>query len=285
MAFNQTVCGFDLLRANGRSYVCDVNGFSFVKNSHKYYDDCSNILGNMILRELAPTLHIPWIQPFQLDDPPIVPTTVGKMMELRCVVAVIRHGDRTPKQKMKMEVQHPMFFDLFKRMKGFQLGHIKLKKPKHLQEVLDIARFLIAQIEKGGQKGEVIEEKKKKLDQVRYILEMYGHFSGINRKVQFKYQVSNDRNMSSTTYLHITPQPKGRPRSTSSEEEVQKEPTLLLVLKWGGELTPTGRVQAEELGKVFRCMYPGGQGECHSQRKTYESISEMVWVGTVETAD
>ena len=178
--------------------------------------------------------------PYQLDDPPIVPTTFGKMMELRCVVSVIRHGDRTPKQKMKLEVKHPMWFDLFKRMNGYEVGNVKLKKPKHLQEVLDIARFLIAEIEKGGSSNAVIEEKKSKLEQVRYILEMYGHFSGINRKVQLKYQTKS----------------KAKAGNSSEEDgaKVQSppEPSLLLILKWGGELTPTGRVQAEELGKVFR---------------------------------
>ncbi|KAL5275112.1 PPIP5K2 family protein [Megaselia abdita] len=241
LAFKQTVCGFDLLRANGKSYVCDVNGFSFVKNSNKYYDDCAKILGNMVLRELAPALHIPWSVPFQLDDPPIVPTTFGKMMELRCVVAVIRHGDRTPKQKMKVEVRHPKFFEIFEKYDGYKHGHVKLKRPKQLQEILDIARSLLAEIQTKAADS-VIEEKQGKLEQLKSVLEMYGHFSGINRKVQMKYQ------------------PKGRPRGSSSDEATSKEPSLVLILKWGGELTPAGRIQAEELGRIFRCMYPGGQG-------------------------
>ncbi|XP_069348841.1 inositol hexakisphosphate and diphosphoinositol-pentakisphosphate kinase 2 isoform X7 [Eulemur rufifrons] len=242
LAFKQTVCGFDLLRANGQSYVCDVNGFSFVKNSMKYYDDCAKILGNIVMRELAPQFHIPWSIPLEAEDIPIVPTTSGTMMELRCVIAVIRHGDRTPKQKMKMEVRHQKFFDLFEKCDGYKSGKLKLKKPKQLQEVLDIARQLLTEL--GQNNDSEIEENKPKLEQLKTVLEMYGHFSGINRKVQL-------------TYL-----PHGCPKTSSEEEDNRREePSLLLVLKWGGELTPAGRVQAEELGRAFRCMYPGGQGD------------------------
>ncbi|XP_077173886.1 inositol hexakisphosphate and diphosphoinositol-pentakisphosphate kinase 1 isoform X3 [Paroedura picta] len=243
LAFKQTVCGFDLLRANGHSFVCDVNGFSFVKNSMKYYDDCAKILGNIIMRELAPQFQIPWSIPTEAEDIPIVPTTSGTMMELRCVIAVIRHGDRTPKQKMKMEVKHSRFFALFEKYEGYKTGKLKLKKPEQLQEVLDITRMLV--LEQGSHEDSEAEEQKSKLEQLKTVLEMYGHFSGINRKVQL-------------TYL-----PYGHPKASSEDEDARKaaSPSLLLVLKWGGELTPAGRVQAEELGRAFRCMYPGGQGD------------------------
>ncbi|XP_069340168.1 inositol hexakisphosphate and diphosphoinositol-pentakisphosphate kinase 1 isoform X2 [Eulemur rufifrons] len=243
VAFKQTVCGFDLLRANGHSFVCDVNGFSFVKNSMKYYDDCAKILGNTIMRELAPQFQIPWSIPTEAEDIPIVPTTSGTMMELRCVIAIIRHGDRTPKQKMKMEVTHPRFFTLFEKHGGYKTGKLKLKRPEQLQEVLDITRLLLAEVEK--EPGGEIEEKTGKLEQLKSVLEMYGHFSGINRKVQLTYY------------------PHGVKASNGGQDPQggALAPSLLLVLKWGGELTPAGRVQAEELGRAFRCMYPGGQGD------------------------
>ncbi|XP_055861728.1 inositol hexakisphosphate and diphosphoinositol-pentakisphosphate kinase 2-like isoform X6 [Biomphalaria glabrata] len=252
--FKQNVCGFDLLRANGKYYVCDVNGFSFVKTSSKYYDDCAKILGTLVMRACCPQLHIPYPLCTAPEDIPVVQTTSGSMMELRCVIAVIRHGDRTPKQKMKMEVKNKKFFDLFEKYGGYKTGHLKLKKPKQLQEVLDIVRDLLA--EGHCNTDPEVAEKKAKLNQLKLVLEMYGHFSGINRKVQLKYQ------------------PTGRPKKSSSEEgsvladhetldladDSPRDPSLVLILKWGGELTPAGRVQAENLGKAFRTLYPGGQG-------------------------
>uniref|UniRef100_A0A1I7U5V0 Inositol hexakisphosphate and diphosphoinositol-pentakisphosphate kinase n=1 Tax=Caenorhabditis tropicalis TaxID=1561998 RepID=A0A1I7U5V0_9PELO len=267
LSFGQTVCGFDLLRANGKSYVCDVNGFSFVKTSTKYYEDTAKILGNQIVRYYAKYKN--WKIPKDMpqppildlglgDDPPMITTPSGKLAELRCVVAVIRHGDRTPKQKMKLVVTDQRFFDLFEKYDGYKKNEIKMKKPNQLMEVLELARALVIEkqkdrslliarireetneedIRKTEHDLEVCEEDMKRWEQMRTVLEMYGHFSGINRKVQMKYL-------------------KERETKTSDEELKRDGAALLLILKWGGELTTAGNMQAEALGRLFRTLYPG----------------------------
>jgi inositol hexakisphosphate/diphosphoinositol-pentakisphosphate kinase len=148
-----------------------------------------------------------------------------------------------------MEVSHHLFFDLFRKYDGYKDNSLKLKKPSQLQEVLDIARKLLLEFNEPAMDTLPTRETRVKLLQLKGVLEMYGHFSGINRKVQFKYQ------------------PYGKPRSSSSEEneELSAEseevrPSLLLILKWGGELTADGKVQAADLGTAFRKIYPCAEG-------------------------
>ncbi|CAI2735774.1 unnamed protein product [Schistosoma spindalis] len=255
-AVRQQICGFDLLRANGMSYVCDVNGFSFVKSSKKYYDDCSHILGVLITRKIAPRLCLPTNLPPGTDvDTPLVPTTCGAIMELRCVIAVIRHGDRTPKQKMKMEVCHQKFFSFFTKYAGGWARELKIKRPTQLQEILDIVRSILEEIDSGQCTDNCLLRIKPKFEQLKYVLEMYGSFSGINRKIQLKYQPHGIGKGSKIGYSSSIPI-----SCDCTDECDNTQPCLLVVAKWGGELTAAGKQQAETLGKAFRCIYPGGDG-------------------------
>ena len=293
IAFGQNVCGFDLLRAKGKSYVCDVNGWSFVKDSKKFVEDAALCLRAMILKAVRPdhvniksaeqeresiiTGRSSINEEYEDHEDGTVPSPSGggsknnnnsalasKPEELRAVLAVIRHGDRTPKQKMKLRVHQKPLLDLLAQCtKNNTRKQAKLKTPERLQELLNICRSIWGQVKKESEailgdtendlnlaamQGNVEDPKKieakENLDgwrQVIAILEEGGHFSGINRKAQLK----------PISWVQTID-----PRTGQSVEQVE---SALLILKFGGVLTHLGKNQAEVLGKDFRQrMYPRG---------------------------
>ena len=130
-----------------------------------------------------------------------------------------------------------------------------------------------------------------------HVFPRYGYFSGINRKIQFKYlgkprdgtdsESSDSRSDEKNAKMKHEKEPKNRNVEAKDEKEVKKtesteaktqtskeskeseeadqkgkeekqkvpvdkDHSLLLILKWGGELTMMGREQALELGRAFR---------------------------------
>ena len=62
--------------------------------------------------------------------------------ELRSIVVIFRHGDRTPKQKMKMIITDRRFLKFFQGKKK----DVKLKESKSLIKVLEIANKIIEEV-------------------------------------------------------------------------------------------------------------------------------------------
>eukprot|EP00928_Gymnodinium_smaydae_P032554 TRINITY_DN23544_c0_g5_i1.p1 TRINITY_DN23544_c0_g5~~TRINITY_DN23544_c0_g5_i1.p1 ORF type:complete len:1129 (+),score=278.28 TRINITY_DN23544_c0_g5_i1:144-3530(+) len=279
LAFGQTVCGFDLLRTKEGSFVIDVNGWSFVKGVPKYYEDCAAVLHSLMLENLgmAPrrSLHTVLHGPLTTQTSKFDENTAEhsgeretsrnddrwQHEELLAVLAVMRHGDRTPKNKMKLSTRRREFVALHKRWAAGPRKEAKLKSPKQLQEVLDLTFAMLGDAPKkptintekasrddGPSEGNssnsepddqpqmqralsIDEHTVEALQLIRAVLEEGGHFDGIYRKVQLK------------------------PTAWTEQEEVTE---LLVVLKYGGILTPAGEAQAERLGHKFRlAMYPG----------------------------
>ncbi|KAK6202275.1 histidine phosphatase superfamily-domain-containing protein [Scheffersomyces amazonensis] len=169
--FKQTICGFDLLRVNGKSYVIDVNGFSFVKDNLEYYDSCSRILRNLFIEAKKSRDLIK-------DKTPTVTKLLNKSQfeekeqkwVFKGMVSVIRHADRTPKQKFKYSFRSPLFISLLKGHKE----EVIIRAVPDLQVVLETVK--------------IAEEKQledlKKLKQLRGALEKKMNFPGT--KVQLK---------------------------------------------------------------------------------------------------
>eukprot|EP00474_Spongospora_subterranea_P000651 CRZ01109.1 hypothetical protein [Spongospora subterranea] len=107
--FKQTVCGLDILRNDNKSYVIDVNGWSFVKGDARYYDHCANIL-----RNICRNYH-------QNEAKPI-----SDARQLVGILGVFRHSDRTPKQKIKILSTDPEIKSLV------SIGKLKTEADRHL---------------------------------------------------------------------------------------------------------------------------------------------------------
>eukprot|EP01031_Cornospumella_fuschlensis_P030025 gene30025-36263_t len=362
-AFKQTVCGFDILRVQGKSYCCDVNGFSFVKNSRKYYEDASQILTEIMVnavrpeykspystqvpllrtvpvaagkstkvtkRELAPSPNLAYdssgnmiestkyaareraegglsgtegtLEDNRSPSPPIDSDNAANSQyfnqsqsryeqeELRGVIAIIRHGDRTPKQKIKLAVSEPNFLEYFHSYVKTPTKELKVKSKSGLLRFLEVTRQVI-------QDKSIAPELRRKLYQIRDVLERW-EISGINRKLQMKPlkweeeeeegedvtsepqspnedvpgrltnaescadfnlpvcysgKEGKDKDGKSKDKEGKDKDKEGKDKDKDGKEKKYRMATeILIILKWGGDLTPLGREQAENLGAKFR---------------------------------
>lgn len=373
--FGQRVCGFDLLRTGGRSYVIDVNGWSFVKDNQDYYETASTILKDLFLEEIqrkerksaqsaaveaqegpalsgaskkssgghrqtlkglfkSPSMsklaahhpHFPHmrhsgtmpsspeaslsttpitaspsfekpessavvspaptslksepdlllppavrnqdlhrdIQGSKSDDGVNVPPPASKAQwKLKGVVSVIRHADRTPKQKFKYTFHTKPFIDL---LKGHQ-EEVLLIGEAALQSVSDAVRLAM---EEG-------EEDPKKLRELQVYLNKKGAWPGTKVQIKPMFRKRRKEEMPPGEPAEDSPDRK-RAGSVVGEisdavESAQKRSDsmsgltlsrisaaennlildkLQLIIKWGGEPTHSARHQTQDMGANFR---------------------------------
>lgn len=182
-SFGQRVCGFDLLRADGRSYVIDVNGWSFVKGNEDYYEECAKALAKLFLSS-APRKRFF----FSLTREP----SVESQWRLKGYLSVFRHADRTcrifslyytdnketchavllgtPKQKLKFFTCSQPFVDLL----NGSTEEVILKKVEDLKLVIAAS---------AAAKNQQLEDEEK-MNQLIAVLEKKSELPGT--KVQVK---------------------------------------------------------------------------------------------------
>ncbi|KAF2191080.1 hypothetical protein K469DRAFT_735960 [Zopfia rhizophila CBS 207.26] len=373
--FGQRVCGFDLLRCGERSYVIDVNGWSFVKDNGDYYDKAANILKEMFLKEIqrkerkdirsipadsqegpdksagasrktagshrqalkglfrSPSMsklaghhpHLPHVRGHNSGNMPsspeaslsttpitaspnfekpysaamtsapksepdlllppalrdkdlhldiqhshsneqvsVPPPALKAQWKLKGIVSVIRHADRTPKQKFKYTFHTKPFVDL---LKGHQ-EEVLLIGEAALQSVSDAVKLAME---------EGIEDPKK-LRELKIYLNKKGAWPGT--KVQIKPMFRKRRKEELPPGTHVEDSPE-RHRAGSASAEASKAGSeftakrsdsmsgvtlsrisaaennlildkLQLIIKWGGEPTHSARYQAQDMGSNFR---------------------------------
>ena len=134
--FGQRICGFDILRVDGDSYVIDVNGWSFVKGNDPYYNKCAAFLKTLFLKAAKRTPHLiketPWT--------------------LKGYITIIRHGDRTPKLKSKFSLRHPKIIEIMGNIKT----EVIIKKKEGLDMVIHQAKLALEELEARAKKLNIL---------------------------------------------------------------------------------------------------------------------------------
>ncbi|KAE8221227.1 hypothetical protein CF319_g5381 [Tilletia indica] len=250
-AFKQNICGFDLLRVAGKSYVIDVNGWSFVKGNDDYYDQCAKILGKFCKAHVPNRPHLfPTTMSAsgsglgltggvvntrppssssnyrQFGSPSVQGGTAAgsgtgtlgekepSSWQLKANVTVFRHGDRTPKQKLKrsFKVKEPWTAPLLALLQG-RREEIILRT--ELELVSDAAAEAL----------KLPGANKEDLELVIEIIDRKKQFEGT--KVQIKPSFQKDR----------------------EDGELEK---VQLIIKWGGEFSHAAKYQAKDYGLAMR---------------------------------
>lgn len=171
------------------------------------------------------------------------PPTPIDQEELRCVISIIRHGDRTPKQKLKVKVTIPRYLDFFRENVPDSTSNLKLKSRKGLIAFLALTKEIIEDAERGVDVG-VDADTLLKLAAMRDVLERE-EITGINRKLQMKPEkwcetvvIDGNKTDSISSSTSLANEPLVETRAS----EVQ------IILKWGGGLTMLGRRQGKGVG-------------------------------------
>lgn len=258
MAFGQTVCGFDMIRSEGKSYVIDVNGWSFVKGSETYYDKAAKILKDtfiQIARRKRRHSVLSGSPGALLQAAPLENDFLMGQWKLKAYVGVFRHADRTPKQKLKVYAKHPKLFEFFlNSQKSCEEAagkrEVTLRNQKELETLASLCREIVNTgsnecCMSHSASGSTIYSDGEYLASTDSIASSLASFKSLTLgpgtlSLQQILKVLDKKIKVPGTKVQLRQPDQSIPSN------------LQIVLKWGGEFTHAGRHQSKDAGENLR---------------------------------
>ena len=158
---------------------------------------------------------------------------------LKTHISVIRHGDRTPKRKLKIQVGEKYFLELFETLSDCTVNpkEILVSDKEKLKKVLQTCEKVI----------EMIKEK-------RNLFDPYNLRKFCAPKSVQSPEIEDSEELSKLNiFTEILTKKLHDPDVKFQLRKVQKpQKTLMIILKWGGEFTHAARHQSVELGSQLR---------------------------------